>query len=85
MVLIKDNASLPPASAAFAISVISVTFGESFIIIGCFALALISFVISKRLSGFCPKAIPPCFTFGHETLISNISTGWSPNFSTTST
>ena len=34
MVFISDSASLPAASAALAISVISVTFGESFMIIG---------------------------------------------------
>mgnify|MGYP003321660996 CR=1 FL=1 len=41
----------------------------------CFAFALISFVISYKASGFCPKAIPPCFTLGHDTLISIISIG----------
>ena len=73
-VLIKDSASAPPASAAFAISVISVTFGLSFIITGCLATFFTSFVIASTAFGSWPKAIPPCFTFGQEMLISNIST-----------
>ena len=50
-VLIRDNASAPPASAAFAITVISVTFGLNFITIGCFALALTAFVICSKAFG----------------------------------
>ena len=65
-VLINDKPSAPPASAARAISVMSVTFGESFMMTGCFACALISLVISSTIFGFCPKAIPPSFTFGQE-------------------
>ena len=45
-VLISDTASAPPASAALAISVISVTLGLSFMMIGCFAAALTALVIS---------------------------------------
>ena len=85
MVLIKDRASAPPASAARAISVMSVTFGLSFMITGCFAYFFISFVIASTAFGSCPKAIPPSFTFGQEILISSMSTGSSASRFTTST
>ena len=77
-------ASAPAASAAFAISVISVTLGLSFIIIGCLAFSLTAAVISERHSAFCPRAMPPSFTLGQETLISSISTSVSARRSTTS-
>ena len=83
-VLISDSTSAPPASAARAISVISVTFGLNFIIIGCFAYFLTSLVIASTAFGSCPNAIPPSFTFGHEILISSRSTGSEVNRSTTS-
>ncbi len=85
MVLISDMASAPPASTAFAISVISVTFGLNFIMIGCFETFLTAAVISSATAAFCPNAIPPSFTFGHEILISNISTGAFESFCTAST
>ena len=62
----------------------SVTFGLNFMIIGCFATFLTSLVIASTALGSCPKAIPPSFTLGHEILISSISTGSFPSFSTTS-
>ena len=84
-VLIRDKQSAPPASAAFAITVISVTFGLSFMMIGCLALALTAFVMASTAFGSCPKAIPPSLTFGQEILISSISTlGSSARRSTTS-
>lgn len=84
-VLIKERTSAPPASAARAISVMSVTFGLSFIITGCFACFFTSLVIASTAFGSCPKAIPPSLTFGQEILISNISTRFScPRHSTTS-
>ena len=43
----RETASAPPASAARAISAISVTFGVSFMITGCFAIFLISAVSSS--------------------------------------
>ena len=72
-----------PASAAFAISVISVTFGVSFIIIGCFAIFLISAVSFSTFFASCPNARNPALTFGHEILISIMSIGSSARRSTT--
>lgn len=83
-VLIRERTSAPPLSAAFAISVMSVTLGLSFMMIGCFAYFLTSFVMASRAFGSCPKAIPPSFTFGQDTLISRRSTGSFPRRSTTS-
>ena len=50
-VLIREMASAPPASAAFAITVISVTFGLNFITTGCFAWAFTAFVIASTALG----------------------------------
>ena len=83
-VFISDTASAPPASTAFAISVISVTLGLNFIIIGFFDTLLTALVISIADSALCPNAIPPSFTFGHDILISSMSTGASESFSTAS-
>ena len=83
-VLIRESTSAPPASAAFAVSVMSVTFGLSFMITGCLARFFTSLVISSTAFGFCPKAIPPAFTFGQDILISRRSTGSSASLSTTS-
>ena len=84
MVLIRDTTSAPPASTAFAISEISVTLGESFMITGCFATFLMAAVISSATFGSCPKARAPAFTLGQEMLISSMSTSVSPRRSTTS-
>jgi len=65
-VFINDNASAPALSAAFAISVICVTFGESLTIKGVFVAfrhAETSFSVSLESI---PKAIPPSFIFGHD-------------------
>ena len=48
MVLIRETTSAPPASAALAISVISVTLGLSFIITGCLAYFFTSLVMASR-------------------------------------
>ena len=45
--IVREYCQAPPASAAFAISVISVTFGVSFMITGCFAIFLICPVSSS--------------------------------------
>ena len=82
-VLIREMASAPPAWAALAVSVISVTFGLNFMITGCFATSFTALVISSTALGFCPKAMPPSFTFGQEILISRRSAGSSPSASTT--
>lgn len=52
MMLISESASAPPASAAFAISVMSVTFGVSFMETGCAAFFFISFVMYSTIPGF---------------------------------
>ena len=83
-VLIRLMASAPPASAALAITVISVTLGLSFMMMGCFAWAFTAFVMASTAFGSWPKAIPPSFTLGQEMLISSRSTGCSPRRSTTS-
>ena len=82
-VLIRDTASAPPASAALAISVISVTFGVSFIMIGCFAIFLICAVSFSTLCASWPNARNPALTFGQEILISIISIASSARRSTT--
>ena len=84
-VLIRDRASAPPASAAFAMTVMSVTLGLSFMITGCFARRFTSLVMASTALGSWPKAIPPSFTLGQEILISRRSTSVSPRRSTTST
>jgi len=85
IVFISESTSAPPASAALAISVMSVTLGLNFMITGCFATFFIAFVMCSILAAFCPKAIPPSLTFGQEMLISSISTGSPASLSTTST
>ena len=72
----SETPSAPPASTAFAISVISVTFGESFMITGCAATFFTSLVILSAIDGFCPNAIPPSFTFGQDIFISSMSTAF---------
>ena len=84
IVLMSETASAPPASAALAISAILVTFGESFMITGCFAYFFISLVIVSTPFGSVPKAIPPSLTLGHEIFISIISIGSSARRFTTS-
>ena len=83
-VLIRDSASAPPASAARAISVMSVTLGVSFMMTGCFATRFTASVTFCTIAGSWPKAFPPSWTFGQEILISSISTGWSARRSVTS-
>jgi hypothetical protein len=54
-VLISDRASAPPCRAAFAVSVISVTLGESFTIRGTLHLSLTLCVISFTIAGLVRK------------------------------
>ena len=58
-VFIRLTASAPPLSQAFAISVMSVTFGESLIIIGFVVTDLTALVTSSAADAFVPNAIPP--------------------------
>ena len=83
MVLIREMASAPPASAALAISAMLVTLGVSFMMTGWAATRRILSVIRKRASGSCPKAMAPSFTLGQETLISSRSTASPASRSTT--
>ena len=80
-VFISDNPSAPPASAAFAISVIEVTFGESFTTSGFFECFLTALVSSFTTLGSVPNAKPPCFTLGQEIFISMIATSVSERIS----
>ena len=58
-VFISDTPSAPAASHALAISVISVTLGESLIIMGLFVTALTAFVTAAAFSALVPNASPP--------------------------
>ena len=84
-VLMSESTSAPPASAARAISVISVTFGDSLTIKGCAALSFTRRVMCSTAFAWVPKAMPPSLTFGQEMLSSKKSTGDSRSRSTTST
>ena len=67
----SETPSAPAASHAFAISAISVTLGESFIIIGLSVDFLTAFVTAAAFSALVPKASPPPWTLGHDIFISN--------------
>ena len=69
-VLISETASAPSPSTAFAISVISVTLGDSFTIRVLFHTSRTAFVTSAAEQAEVPNAIPPSFTFGQEILSS---------------
>ena len=56
--------SAPSVSQALAISVISVTLGESFIIIGLSVIQRTAFTTSAAIFGSVPKLIPPPCTLG---------------------
>ena len=65
-VLIRDTLSAPEASAARAISVMSVTLGDNFTISVFLYTLRTAFTTSEHPHAETPKAIPPCFTLGHE-------------------
>ncbi len=73
-VLTNETESAPVASTARAISVMSVTLGESFTI-RCLSqdsrAAEVTFSAPEHVV---PNAMPPCFTFGQEMLISTAFT-----------
>ncbi len=69
-VLMRLTPSPPPASTAFAISAISVTFGESFTITGNFVTLRTALVTCSTTFGSTPKAIPSHSTLGQDTLTS---------------
>ena len=73
-VLISDTASAPSDSQARAISAMSVTLGDSFIITGLFVAERTIFVISAAPEQDTPNAAPPAFTLGQEMLTSIMST-----------
>ena len=62
----SDTLSAPAPSAARAISVMSVTFGESFTIRVLWYTLRTALTTSAAPCAETPKAIPPCFTFGQE-------------------
>ena len=65
-VLMRDTESAPSASAARAISVMSVTFGESFTMSVRGYMFRTACTTSAALLGHVPNAIPPCFTLGQD-------------------
>src|SRR5690554_944064 len=66
MVLIIVMPSAPPASTALAISVISLTLGDSLTYTGTLDTALTFSVKRLAISGFTPNATPPSLTLGQE-------------------
>ena len=72
-VLISDTASAPASSTALAITVISVTLGESFTITGRSVRSLTALVTSAAMEGSVPNATPPFFTLGQEMFTSRAS------------
>ena len=83
IVFIREIPSAPPASAALAISLISVTFGVSFMTTGLSVASFISFVIFSTICGSVPNARAPCFTLGQLILISRKEMASSVSFLTT--
>ena len=81
-VLMSESASAPAATAARAISVMSVTLGESLTMSGFFAFFFAAETTSVTMSGWVPNAMPPHLTFGQEMFISIRSTSASEIFST---
>ena len=73
--------SAPAASAARAISQMSVTFGESFTMTGTPAPALAARVAASVVSVCMPNAAPPQWMFGQEMLTSMRSTPAAVTFS----
>ena len=70
-VLIRLTPLPPPASTAFAISTMSVTFGESLTITGLSVTLRTALVTDSTTFGSTPKAMPSHSTFGQDTLTSN--------------
>ena len=62
----RETASAPAASTAFAISVISVTLGESLTTSGFLVACRTAAVMRSAESQCTPNAAPPFFTFGQE-------------------
>src|SRR5574341_1332295 len=75
-VLISDTAVAPPAWAALAVSAMSVTFGDSFTMVGKWVDPRTARVTSNTAAGDWPKLIPPCLTLGHDTFT---SIAWTPS------
>ena len=73
-VLMREMASVPAASTARAISVMSVTLGDSLVITGLWVRALAAFTTSPAAWQSVPKARPPWATLGQEMFSSMAST-----------
>ena len=70
MVFIKETESAPVASADIASSAIFVTLGESFTM-RCLSYTFLTAVTTCSIPAHVtPNAMPPCLTFGQETLSS---------------
>ncbi len=72
-VFIREIQSAPSASTAFAISVISVTFGVSFIMMGFLVAFRTAAVTAAAPSAEIPHEAPPALTLGQEMFTSIIS------------
>ena len=84
-VLITESPSAPASSAARAMTVISVTFGESLTSSGRAVFSLTPLTSSSVNFGSTPKLIPPEWRFGQEMLSSIAATpSAASNFSVTS-
>ena len=66
----SEIASAPAPSTARAITVISVTLGDSLTISGSFVAARTARTTSSARRGSVPNATPPSLTFGQEMLSS---------------
>ena len=69
-VLMSETASAPSASTARAISVMSVTLGDSLTMTTPGNASLTARVTAAAPSVVVPNAMPPCLTLGHDMLIS---------------
>ena len=74
IVLISESASAPPASALRAITLMSVTFGESFTMSGLRVRSRTARTTRSAATGSTPKTTPPAFTFGQEMFTSTAAT-----------
>ena len=70
----SEITSAPASSTASAISVMLVTFGESFAITGFSDAAATARTTAAAAWGSVPKTMPPSLTFGQEILISSAAT-----------
>ena len=70
IVFITESASVPDSMQACALFLISLWFGESFVMIGLEVAFLHAETTPAVIIGSFPNSIPPFFTFGQEIFIS---------------